>query len=127
MGEINGRFAGKSVVVTGVAKTNGIGFGTACVFAQEGAELAIVDIGDAMHDCGRRLRELGCAHVTCHTADLMKAAQVQRMADEVLAQHDKVDVLVNNAGLFHIAETLDVPVNSVECFNRHTTLTGVTS
>ena len=31
------------------------------------------------------------------------------------------------AAKFHIAETLDVPVNSVECFKRHTTLTGVTS
>ena len=99
MEEASGRFAGKSVVVTGVAKTNGIGFGTARVFAEEGAELAIVDIGDAVHDCGRRLRELGCEHVTCHTADLMKADQVQRMADEVLAQHLKVDVVVNNAGL----------------------------
>jgi len=99
MREINGRFAGKSVVITGVAKTNGIGFGTARVFADEGAELAIVDIADAVHDCGERLRELGCARVTCHTADLMKADQVQRMAEEVLEQHGKVDVLVNNAGL----------------------------
>ncbi len=35
MAESNRRFAGKSVVVTGVAKTNGIGYGTARVFAQE--------------------------------------------------------------------------------------------
>jgi 3-oxoacyl-[acyl-carrier protein] reductase len=96
--ERKGRFEGKTVVVTGVAKTNSIGFATAGVFGDEGAELAIVDIADKVHECAEALQARGFT-VSSHTADLTKADQVQRMVDEVLACHGKIDVLVNNAGM----------------------------
>ena len=33
-------------------------------------------------------------------ADFSRLAEVRRLADEILAGHDRLDVLVNNAGLF---------------------------
>ena len=98
MSERRGRFEGKAVVITGVAKMNSIGFATAGVFGDEGATLAIVDIAEQVHECAAALRERGFT-VSSHTADLTKYDQVQRMAAEVLACQGKVDVLVNNAGM----------------------------
>ena len=94
--ERRGRLAGKVALITGVAKQDGIGFATAQVFAdEEAAGLAVVDIADAVHACPARL----AGPCTSHTADLTKAADVQRVVDEALAAHGRIDVLVNNAGM----------------------------
>ena len=83
-------------LITGVAKQDGIGFATARVFAdEEAAGLAVVDIADAVHACPAHLGE----HCSSHTADLTKAADVQRVVDEAIAVHGRIDVLVNNAGM----------------------------
>ncbi len=94
--ERKGRLAGKVALITGVAKQDGIGFATARVFAdEEAAGLAVVDIADAVHACPAHLGE----HCSSHTADLTKAADVQRVVDEAIAVHGRIDVLVNNAGM----------------------------
>ncbi len=90
------RLAGKVALITGVAKRDGIGFATAQVFAdEEAAGLAVVDIADAVHACPALLG----GPCTSHRADLTKAADVQRVVDEALAAHGRIDVLVNNAGM----------------------------
>jgi len=93
-----GRVEGKVALVTGVAKTDSIGFATAKVLAEEGALLAICDIADAVHDCAAKLRELG-ATVSSHTADLTKMDEVRAMVAEATECHGRIDVLVNNAGM----------------------------
>ena len=94
--ERRGRLAGKVALITGVAKRDGIGFATAQVFAEEeAAGIAVLDIAEAVHDCPAHLGP----HCTSHTADLTKAAEVQRAVDEALAAHGRIDVLVNNAGM----------------------------
>jgi len=94
----SGRVEGKVALITGVAKTDSIGFATARVFHEEGARLAICDIAPAVHDCAALLREQG-AEVSSHVADLTRMDQVKAMVDEVLACHGRIDVLVNNAGM----------------------------
>ena len=61
---------GKSVVVMGLGETNGIGHGNgSSVRAGEASSPAIVDIGDAADDPGRRLaRALSCDQVTSYMA-----------------------------------------------------------
>ena len=94
--ERRGRLAGKVALITGVAKQDGIGYATARVFAEEeAAGIAVVDIAAAVHDCAASLGE-GC---TGHTADLTKAADVQRVVAQAIAAHGRIDVLVNNAGM----------------------------
>jgi 3-oxoacyl-[acyl-carrier protein] reductase len=94
--ERKGRLAGKVALITGVAKQDGIGFATAQVFAdEEAAGLAVVDIADAVHACPAHLG----GSCSSHTADLTKAADVQRVVDEAIAVHGRIDVLVNNAGM----------------------------
>jgi 3-oxoacyl-[acyl-carrier protein] reductase len=96
--ERKGRVQDKVALITGVAKTDSIGFATARLFGQEGAMLAIVDIAEAVHDCAELLRGEGFT-VSSHTADLIKMDQVRRAVDEALTCYGRIDVLVNNAGM----------------------------
>jgi NAD(P)-dependent dehydrogenase (short-subunit alcohol dehydrogenase family) len=85
--------AGKRVVVTGATK--GIGRETALALGKMGAELVLV-VRDP--DRGREVaREIG-GQVDVLTCDLSSTAEVKRVAAEILSKHDRVDVLVNNAG-----------------------------
>ena len=92
------RLEGKVVFITGVAKLNSIGFATAIVCGEEGATLAIADISEKTHHCAEELCARGIV-ATSHTADLTKGDDVRRLADEILAEHGRIDVLVNNAGM----------------------------
>ena len=98
------RLRGKVAFITGVAKTNGIGFATAKVFAEEGAALAIADISDHVHERAAELRAEGCV-VSSHTADLTKNDQVRAIVAEALDEHGRIDLLVNNAGMVICGET----------------------
>jgi len=96
--ERKGRVEGKVALVTGVAKTDSIGFATARVLAREGAMLALVDISEKVHECAELLRAEG-ATVSSHTADLIQMAQVRAAVAEILTCYGRIDVLVNNAGM----------------------------
>lgn len=83
---------GKRVVVTGATK--GIGEVTARELSRLGAEVSIVVRDEAR---GRALAaELGGADL--FVGDLSSVAEVKRLAAEILARNERIDVLVNNAG-----------------------------
>jgi NAD(P)-dependent dehydrogenase (short-subunit alcohol dehydrogenase family) len=92
---------GRAVLVTGGAQ----GIGEACArrFASEGAKLVIADVADAS---GRALaRELGGLYMHCDVGD---KADVDAIVAQALDAHGRIDVLVNNAGIFKAADFLDV-------------------
>ena len=92
---------GRVVLVTGGAQ----GIGEACVrrFAREDAKLVIADVADAP---GRALaRELGATYMHCDVGD---KADVDAIVAQALAAHGRIDVLVNNAGIFKAADFLDI-------------------
>jgi len=93
--------AGRVCVVTGGAQ----GIGEACArrFAREQAHVVIADIDDAR---GAALaRELGGLYVYCDVGD---KGQVDALVAQAVAAHGRIDVLVNNAGIFKAAEFLEV-------------------
>jgi 3-oxoacyl-[acyl-carrier protein] reductase len=96
--ERKGRVEGRVALVTGVAKTNSIGFNTARVLGQEGAPLAVVDISPRVHDCAELLRGEGFT-VTSHVADLTKMEEVRAAVAEAEGCYGRIDALVNNAGM----------------------------
>jgi NAD(P)-dependent dehydrogenase (short-subunit alcohol dehydrogenase family) len=87
---------GKVALITGGG--NGIGAGTAALFASEGATVCVVDIdADAADAVAKEIANDGGA-ARSMTVDVRKAEQVEAMRDRVLAEHGRLDVLVNNVG-----------------------------
>jgi NAD(P)-dependent dehydrogenase (short-subunit alcohol dehydrogenase family) len=93
--------AGRVCIVTGAAQ----GIGEACArrFAREGAQVVLADVDDAK---GQALaQELGGLFVHCDVGD---KAQVDTLVAQAVLKHGRIDVLVNNAGIFKAAEFLDI-------------------
>jgi NAD(P)-dependent dehydrogenase (short-subunit alcohol dehydrogenase family) len=92
---------GRVCIVTGGSQ--GIGEACARLFAREGAQVVIADVADAP---GQALAaELGALYVHCDVGD---KAQVDALVAATLQAHGRIDVLVNNAGIFKAADFLDV-------------------
>ena len=87
---------GKVVLITGASA--GIGRELALKVGEAGGEVALVArTPDKLEAAAAAIHERGgAAHV--HPADLSDLDEVGRVADEVIADHGGVDVLVNNAG-----------------------------
>jgi 3-hydroxybutyrate dehydrogenase len=91
--------AGKRALVTG--STSGIGLAVARALAAEGAELVLSGFGDPA-EIERLCGELGAQH---GAADLSSAAGVEQLMEGA----GPVDVLVNNAGMQHVAPVESFP------------------
>ena len=93
----DGPMTGRTVLVTG--GTTGIGRATALGLATMGAHLAITgrDRGRT-EDAAREIRAAGGGQVDVFVADLSSQSEVRRLADEVLHDLPRIDVLVNNVG-----------------------------
>ena len=73
----------------------GIGFATARAFADEGAQVVIVDIDEER--LSRAAGELGVDSVL---ADVAREADVVEMVAAALDRHQQIDILVNLAGIY---------------------------
>src|SRR5262249_21571535 len=89
---------GKTCLVTGA--TAGIGEVTARELARRGA--CVVIVGRSRERCAATAEAIRCETgnpaVEFLVADLSSQAEVRRLAREFLARHDRLHVLVNNAG-----------------------------
>jgi NAD(P)-dependent dehydrogenase (short-subunit alcohol dehydrogenase family) len=92
-----------TVLVTGA--TDGLGKAVARELAAVGATVLVHGRDEARGE--RTLREIheetGSERLHWYRADLASLAQVRTLADRVAADHERVDVLVNNAGIGTIA------------------------
>ena len=89
------RLDGKVAFLSGAAR--GIGAATAKLMVEAGAKVAI---GDVLDERGRQtIKELGDAAIYTHLDVTSEASWVEAM-DTTIAKFGKLDVLVNNAGIF---------------------------
>jgi NAD(P)-dependent dehydrogenase (short-subunit alcohol dehydrogenase family) len=91
------RFEKKVVVVTGAG--SGIGRACAVSFAAEGASVVIVDVNQAAADAVVEQIASAGGQAAAVLADVSKAADAQRIAQEAVARFGGIDCLVNNAGI----------------------------
>ena len=96
---------GKTALVTG--STSGIGLGIAKALARQGANIVLNGFGDA-EGPKAEVAALG-VKVGYHGADMSKAADIEAMMKYAAETFGKVDVLVNNAGIQHVAPVEDFP------------------
>jgi short-subunit dehydrogenase len=87
---------GKTIMITGAS--SGIGEAASLQIGKAGGKLLLVARTQEKLDAvAERVQDVG-GTAFVHTADLSDSDDVERMAQEVLAQHHRVDILVNNAG-----------------------------
>ncbi|WP_199553064.1 SDR family NAD(P)-dependent oxidoreductase [Streptomyces sp. N35] len=92
------RFTGQSVLVTGAG--SGIGRAVALAFAAEGADVVVAGRTAGPLDETVALIEAAGGAASAVTADVSKASDVRELVAETVRRHGRLDVAVNNAGVF---------------------------
>jgi citronellol/citronellal dehydrogenase len=116
-----GLFAGQVVIVTGGG--SGIGRCTAHELAALGAQVALIGRNADKLEAVRAEIVDGGGHASCHPCDIRDEAAVQATVQAVLAQHGRIDALLNNAGGQYPSELKDISLKGWEAVVK-TNLTG---
>jgi NAD(P)-dependent dehydrogenase (short-subunit alcohol dehydrogenase family) len=91
-------FSGKSILITGASY--GLGEAFALGFARAGGELILTARSEELlQGVASACRSAGSPKVTVVAGDVSVEADVQRVVSTGIAEHGKIDALVNNAGI----------------------------
>ena len=96
----------KTILVTG--STDGIGLATAEMLISQGHHVLLHGRNPAKLEATENsCRAISAdAQLETYVADLSHMDEVEALAKAVIKRHDKLDVLINNAGVFHTAEVI---------------------
>ena len=103
-----GRLDGKVALITGGAR--GMGAEDSRLFAAEGAVVVLTDVLD---DLGAETASQidGASY---HHLDIRNEAEWQAVVDQVMSDHGRIDVLVNNAGVDLVKKLLATTIEDFE-------------
>ena len=105
---------GKTAIITG--STSGIGLEYAKVFAAEGASVVINGFGDAaaIETERAKLEAASGAKALYDAADMTKPEEIAAMVKRCHDELGGPDIIVNNAGIQHVAKIEDFPADKFE-------------
>jgi NAD(P)-dependent dehydrogenase (short-subunit alcohol dehydrogenase family) len=107
-----GRLDGKTAFITGSA--SGIGRATAVLFAREGALVTVADFNDeGGNETARLITSEGGTAKFIHT-DVTSEDDVREAIESTVNGSGHLDVLVNDAGIVHMAGAIDTKVEDWE-------------
>ncbi len=101
---------GKVSLVTG--STSGIGLGIARALAAAGSSIVLNGFGkpDEIATTRSQLASQFTVRVEYSAADMSKPEAIQDMVDDILKSSGRLDIVVNNAGIQHVAPIQEFPV-----------------
>lgn len=92
------KFAGQSVIITGGA--SGIGRAMGSALSAHGAHVVLADIdGDGLAEAVSTIGRAGGGSTRGVTLDVRDRAAVVALVDSVVAEHGRLDIMINNAGI----------------------------
>ena len=102
---------GKVALVTG--STSGIGLGIARALAGAGADIVLNGFGNAgeIEKLRRGIADEFKVKAIYASADMSKPDEIYAMVKKALTEAGRIDVLVNNAGIQHVAPIQDFPID----------------
>jgi len=107
------RLQGKVAIITGAGQ--GLGRAYALRFVAEGAKVAIAEINDANAEQVAKEIEAGGGEAIALHVDVSDEASTQAMADATVEKWGRIDILLNNAGVFFDLEQTN---NSLEYLRK---------
>src|SRR6185369_7771125 len=104
-------FIGKTALVTG--STSGIGLGIARTLAAQGANVVLNGFGERaeIERLRATLAEQNDVQVRYDGADMSRPEAIEDMMGKALAEFGAIDLLINNAGIQHVAPVDEFPVD----------------
>ena len=107
----NRSLSSKTALVTG--STSGIGLGIAHALAAQGANIVMNGFGDAaaIDQLQKDIAQQHGVRTTYSGADMSKAIEIEQMMSEAAKEMGGIDIVVNNAGIQHVANVEDFPVD----------------
>ncbi|MGR3623534.1 SDR family NAD(P)-dependent oxidoreductase [Pseudophaeobacter sp.] len=118
------QLSGKTVIVTG--GSDGIGRHICLKLAAEGCRLAVLGRNsDRLAAVVQESRDAGALQVRSYVCDMADAQAIAATAKAVEEDFDGVDILINNAGIWHKAGPLDTITDEMLVATVQTNLTGL--
>jgi NAD(P)-dependent dehydrogenase (short-subunit alcohol dehydrogenase family) len=107
------RLAGKVAIITGAA--TGIGEAIAHKFCKEGAKVVVNGLpDDPVQDVVATIKQAGGEAVP-YVGDVSQEVHAQACVQTAIAQYGKLDILINNAGVFLVTAMLeDYPIDAFD-------------
>ena len=103
--------SGKAALITG--STSGIGLGIAQALAAQGADIMLNGFGDSalISSLTNAISDEHGVRALHHPADMSKPTEIDEMIRSTESRLGRIDVLVNNAGIQHVAPVEEFPVD----------------
>jgi NAD(P)-dependent dehydrogenase (short-subunit alcohol dehydrogenase family) len=104
-----GLLSGQVAFITGAAR--GIGKAVAQRYLQEGSSVVLGDVDEtALSTASEELAGTGGPHVSFAPVDVTSQASLEKALSLCLDRHGRVDIVVANAGILHLQNVIDTPL-----------------